>query len=118
MAAAVKRRHTAPTVSENDEKTNTTEDEKTSAGLTRSAFEQDLSPTSNNNHYVRSASTGVIVISSSNYNAYVQEHIYWRDFAVSCIVSIDFFVTPPMREIYINKTTSSSEMCIHYSSNG
>jgi len=118
MATAVKWRHTAPTSSENDEKTNTTEDEKTSAGLTRRAFEQDLSPTSNNDHYVRNASTGEIGISSPNYNAYVQEHIYWCDSAVSCKVSIDFFVTSPMRGTYINKTTSSSEMCIHYSSNG
>jgi hypothetical protein len=57
-------------------------------------------------------------MSSPNYSACVEEHIYCRDSAVSCKVSIDFFVTSPMRGIYINKTTSSSEMCIHYSSNG
>jgi hypothetical protein len=69
MATAVKWRHTAPTVSEDDEKADTTEDEKTSAGLTTTAyfrrtwqhsmwfngkivacrvFEQDLSQTSHN----------------------------------------------------------------------
>jgi hypothetical protein len=33
MAAAAKSRHTTPTASEDDEKANTAEDEKTSAGL-------------------------------------------------------------------------------------
>ena len=42
--------YTRPPASEDDEKDNTTEDEKTSAGLTRRAFEQDLSPTPNNDH--------------------------------------------------------------------
>ncbi len=100
------------TASEDDEKTDTTEDEKTSTGLTTTvyfrrtwqrsmwfngkivscrAFEQDLSPTSNNGHYVRSASTGAIGISSPNYNTYVQEHIYWRDSAVSCKGEYRFF---------------------------
>jgi hypothetical protein len=112
MATAVKWRHTSPTASEDDEKTDTTEDEKTSTGLTTTvyfrrtwqrsmwfngkivscrAFEQDLSPTSNNGHYVRSASTGAIGISSPNYNTYVQEHIYWRDSAVSCKGEYRFF---------------------------
>ncbi len=139
MPTVVKWRHTAPTASEDDENSDTTEDEKTSVVLTTTtyfrrtwqrnmwfngkivacrAFEQDLSTTSNNDHYVRNASTGAIGISSPNYNTYVPEHIYWRDSAVSCKVSIDFFVTSPMCGIYINKTTSSSEMCIHYSSNG
>ncbi len=72
MATAVKWRHTASTASEDDEKTDTAEDEKTSAGLTTTAyfrrtwqrsmwfngkivacriFEQDLSQTSHNNHF-------------------------------------------------------------------
>ena len=72
MATAVKCRHTAPTVSEDDEKTDTTKDEKTSAGLTTTAyfrrtwqrsmwfngkivacrvFEQDLSQTSHNKYF-------------------------------------------------------------------
>jgi hypothetical protein len=38
MATAVKWRHTAPTASEDDEKANTAEDEKTSAGLTTTAY--------------------------------------------------------------------------------
>jgi len=97
MTTAVKWRHSAPTASEDDEKANTIEDEKTSAGLTRRAFEQDLSPTSNNDHYVRSASTGAIGISSPNYNAYVRERVYRRDLSVSCRASFDFFVTSPMR---------------------
>jgi hypothetical protein len=42
MTAAVNGSHTPPTVSQNDEKDNTTEDEKTSADLTRRIFEQDL----------------------------------------------------------------------------
>ncbi len=83
MATAVKWRHTAPTASEDDQKANTTEYEKTSPGLTTTeysrrtwqrsiwlngkivacrAFEQDLSPTSNNDDFVRSASTGWHII--------------------------------------------------------
>ena len=72
MVTAVKWRHSSPTASEDDEKTDTAEDEKTSAGLTTTAyfrrtwqrsmwfngkivacriFEQDLSQTSHNNHF-------------------------------------------------------------------
>jgi hypothetical protein len=59
--------------------TNTSEDEKTSACLIGRVFEQDLSTTSNNDHFVRSASTGVIGISSPNYNTYVRERVYCHD---------------------------------------
>jgi hypothetical protein len=109
MVTTVKRRDTVPTTSE-DEKTNTTEDEKTSAVLTTTqysrrtwqrsmclngkivafrAFEQDLSRTSNNNYFVRNVSTGVIDISSPNYNSYVRECVYCRDLSVSCRAKID-----------------------------
>ncbi len=71
-AGTSKWRHTAPTASEDDEKADTAEDGKTSAGLTTTAyfrrtwqrsmwfngkivacrvFEQDLSQTSHNNHF-------------------------------------------------------------------
>jgi hypothetical protein len=33
---------------------------------------------------------------TSNFNSYVQEHIYWSDSTVSCKVNFDFFVTSPM----------------------
>jgi hypothetical protein len=139
MATAVKWRHTAPTASEDDEKTDTTEDEKTSAVLTTTAYFRrtrqrrmwfngkivgGLTVWSLHAVYRAGFIANIaqqsfpIGISSPNYNDYVQEHIYCRDSAVSCRVSIDFFVTSPMRGIYINKTTSSSEMCIHYSSTG
>jgi hypothetical protein len=62
-----------------------------------------------------------IGMSSPNYSSCVEEYIYPRDSAVLCKVSIDFyiesidcFVTSPMCGIYIHKTTSSSEMYIHY----
>ncbi len=45
-AATTKSKHNTLTTSEDDEKTPTTEDEKTSADLTRRIFEQDLSRTS------------------------------------------------------------------------
>jgi hypothetical protein len=72
MTTAVKWRHTVPTSSEDDEKADTTEDEKTSAGLTTTTyfrriwqhsmwfngkivacrvFEQDLSQTSYNDYF-------------------------------------------------------------------
>jgi hypothetical protein len=59
-----------------------------------------------------------IGMSSPNYSSCVEENIYRRNSSVSWKVSIDFFVTSPMSGIYINKTTSSSKMCIHYSRNG
>ncbi len=34
---------------------------------------------------------------TSNFNSYVQEHIYWSDSNVSCKANFDFFVTSPMR---------------------
>ena len=132
MAAAVKWRHTVPTASEDDEKADTAEDEKTSAGLTTTAyfrriwqrsmwfngkivacrvFEQDLSQTSQT------------IISDCHVIAELQL-LCWRSHLLArfrCLVQSEFRFLRYFTDawsIYINKTTSSSEMCIHYSSNG
>jgi hypothetical protein len=58
-----------------------------------------LSPTSNNNHFVRVASqatSAIGLLSSPNCSDYVGERIYWRNLSVSCRVSFDAFVTSPM----------------------
>jgi hypothetical protein len=86
-------------------------------------------------------------MSSPNYNAYVQDHIYRCDSSVSFKTSFDFFVTSPIRgnihqqdyfiflgfqvlhhdlePIFLKGTVGIwstyllvVEMCIHYSSNG
>jgi hypothetical protein len=55
-----------------------------------------LSPTLNNNNFVRVTSTGVIGLSSSKYRDYDWEPICWRDLSVSYRVSFDSFVISPM----------------------
>jgi hypothetical protein len=126
MTTAVNWRHTPPTASQNDEKDNTTEDEKTSAGLTTTAyfrrtwqhsmwfngkivacraFEQDLSQTSHNNHFrlVCHRRITAPVFKTTSTDAIPPSRANW--------VSISSLLHRCV-EIYINKTTSSSEMCI------
>ncbi len=89
METTVKWRHNTPTSSEDDEKADIVEDEKTSAGLTTTAY---FRRTWQHSMWFND-------MSSPNYNSCVQEHIYWCDSTVSYKLSFDFFVTSPMRGI-------------------
>jgi hypothetical protein len=60
-----------------------------------------------------------IGMSSSNHNSCVEERMYWCDSTVSCKVSRSLrYFTDTWNIHQQDKMTSSSETCIHYSSNG